>query len=154
LHHTSLILDLLWTTLGPDTNLLEVSGSQLRLDLITELSGLATAHPAPASPPPRPTQTKPHSPSRRVPHHTTPHQAPRQSIASQVPTRPEPIRKDGLPTSGSGGHGGGGPWPAQPRRGPVMGLPQRRLLREARADRRGHLRVTSPSPSHPPLSIW
>jgi hypothetical protein len=45
------------------------------------------------------------------------------------------------------GHGGGGAGAAEPGRIPLVGLPRRRLLREARADRRGNLRVgTLPTP--------
>jgi hypothetical protein len=44
------------------------------------------------------------------------------------------------------GHGGGGAGAAEPGRVPLVGLPRRRLLREARADRRGHLRVGTSFP--------
>jgi hypothetical protein len=87
------------------------------------------------------------TPPGQAPSHGSPfpHSRPRQSRLKSAIV-PDPIRKEGcsLTPSGSGVHGGGGTWPAQPRRGPVMGLPQRRLLREARADRRGYLRVTPP----------
>ena len=52
-----------------------------------------------------------------------------------------PLNPNASEGESSGSHGGGGAGAAQPRRVSGVGLPRGRLLREARADRRGHIRV-------------